>query len=88
MTALPEPSLIPENPLIEALRAKLAQFDEHEPTTFADYGGVGAIIDAARAIVAEYDEQMAYVAWAMAQAQPTTEQIRERLGMPVNQDAP
>lgn len=85
MTAAPEPSALPDNPLIEALRAALtAQNGTAEPT-FADYT---AIVNAASDIVAEYDRQLAYISWAMSHPYPSADQIRAQLGLPVNQNAP
>jgi hypothetical protein len=70
---------IPDNPLIEALRAALADFNEHAPQ---------ALFAAAKAIVADHDQQAAYVTQMMTIPRPTAEQVRAQLGLRSGQDTP
>lgn len=55
---------MPENPKIEALRAALDSW-EWSPGSGGESTQINAVVEAAHALVVEYDEQAAYVQYLM-----------------------
>ena len=70
--------LIPPSPTIEALRAALADFDDVNTGHVGDYTGLGYVIDAARAVVREFDDYTSYVKRMLEIPRPTAAEIHRQ----------
>lgn len=65
---------MPENPKIEALRAALDSW-EWSPGSGGESTQINAVVEAAHALVAEYDDQAAYVEYLMKH-KPSADEVR------------